>query len=134
MTKSMNRQGMNEREIMQYAYDLRKKLEDRGIDILERTDWAERFRSFGFSMDCGNSYQDAYGLSIDDVEGLKRKAGCIDDVCLLGNAIFSQCRYVTHWAMGPCERETEWLIAALVHLERLIGGAGNNSADYAVRP
>ena len=131
MTKAVNGRGMNGREIAQYARGLRNGLENQGIGILERTDWAERFRSFGFNMDCGNSYQDAYGLSIDDVEGLKRNAGCIDDVCLLGNAIFSQCRYVTHWAMSPCERETEWFIATLAHFEELASGAGTGSVNTA---
>lgn len=54
-----------------------------------------------------------------DAQGLRRELVRIDDMQTLGNAAFSQCRCITHWSMGPCERELDWLEIALGHLEEL---------------
>ena len=110
---------MDKHEIASFTRELGKRLEIWGASALDRTDWAERFRGFGFHMDCGNSYQEHYGLTIDDVEGLRRNLAQVDDIQILGNAVFSQCRYITHWALGGCKRELEWLHFALKRLEEL---------------
>lgn len=107
--------------IASYARELRERLEQRDADALDRLDWADRFRSFGFRMDCGKSYEERYGLSLIDVDGLRRNLARVDDVQTLGNAVFSQCRSITHWSMGPCENEVEWLKVALARLEELAG-------------
>ena len=54
-----------------------------------------------------------------DAQGLRRELARIDDVQTLDNAVFSRCRYITHWSMGPCERELDWLAIALGRLEEL---------------
>lgn len=110
---------MGKHEIASFTREFREQLEIWGASALDRTNWAERFRGFGFHMDCGNSYQEHYGLSIDDVEGLRRNPDRVDDIQILGNAVFSQCRYITHWSMGSCRRELEWLQIALKRLEEL---------------
>ena len=110
---------MDKHEIASFTRELGERLEIWGASALDRTDWAERFRDFGFHMDCGNSYQKRYGMLIDDAEGLRRNLAQIDDIRILGNAVFSQCRYITHWALGGCERELEWLKLALKRLEEL---------------
>lgn len=114
-----NRDAANDCAIASFARALGEQLEMRGVTALDRTDWTERFRGFGFQMDCGNSYQERYGLSIDDAEGLRRNLEQVVDIQILGNAVFSQCRYITHWALGGCERELEWLHLALKRLEEL---------------
>lgn len=110
---------MDECLIAYFAREMVEQLDRWGAFALDRTEWAERFRGFGFQMDCGNSYQERYGLSIDDVEGLRRNLEQVVDIQILGNAVFSQCRYITHWALGGCERELEWLHLALKRLEEL---------------
>ena len=108
---------MERRILAVFARELRKKIEVEGAGALERTDWAERLSEFGFEMDCGHSFEQRYGLVLGDADRLKREIARIDDVQVLGNAVFSQCRYITHWAMSPCSREIEWLTLALVRLE-----------------
>ena len=95
---------------------------EQGAAALERVDWAERFWGLGFRMDCGHSYEERYGIALHDVRGLRRELSRIDDVQTLGDACFSQCRYITHWAMGPCDDPVEWLGVALARLEELAGG------------
>ena len=73
-------------------------------------------------MDCGHSYEERYDIALHDVRGLRRGLSRIDDVQVLGDACFSQCRYITHWAMGPCDELVEWLGVALARLEELAGG------------
>ena len=70
-------------------------------------------------MDCGHSYEELYGLALYDAQALRRELARIDDVQTLGNAVFSQCRYITHWLMGPCEQELDWLEIVLGRLEEL---------------
>lgn len=111
---------MERRDVAAFARELREKIEEQGAAALERTDWAERFRALGFEMDCGRTLEQRYGLALDDVRGLVREFDRIDDACALGSAAFSQCRYITHWAMGPCDERIEWLVIALTRLE----GAG----------
>ncbi|OUO47831.1 hypothetical protein B5F79_03175 [Olsenella sp. An285] len=110
---------METSDVAEYAHKLRLAIEERGAAALERDDWAVRFRELGFEMDCGHSYEELYGLALYDARGLRRELAHIDDVQTLGNAVFSQCRYITHWSMGPCERELDWLEIALGRLEEL---------------
>lgn len=110
---------MSENQVAVFAQEFRRELEGQGISALERTDWADMFKRLGFEMDCGRSYEERFGLHLNDVDGLKREIERIDDVHVLGNAVFSQCRYITHWAMGGCEDERVWLLIALKRLEEL---------------
>jgi hypothetical protein len=45
-------------------------------------------------------------------------------VRVLGNAVFSECRYLTHWVMGPNLEGYKWLRMALRHLVELSGPLG----------
>lgn len=114
---------MKSHDVAKYARKLRLAIEERDAATLERDDWAARFRELGFEMDCGHSYEELYGLALYDTQGLRRELERIDDVLALGNAIFSYCRYITHWSTGPCERELDWLEIALGRLEELAHNA-----------
>lgn len=118
---------MEGRDVARFAHELREKIEGRGAVALERTDWAERFWELGFKMDCGHSYEERYGLALHDVQGLRHKLACIDDLQTLGDACFSQCRYITHWAMGSCDEQVEWLGVALARLEELADGVADGA-------
>lgn len=112
---------MEPHSVAKYVHDLRLAIEQHGTAAFERDDWAKRFWEFGFEMDCGRSYEERYGLALDDAEGLRRELARINDMQALGNAAFSQCRYITHWSEGSCEREVGWLVVALARLEELGG-------------
>ena len=110
---------MNKRAVRTFARRFREEFERRGAAALERFDWAGGFSGLGFEMDCGHSYEETYGLRLgndrDIGEGLSR----VEDMAVLGNAIFSQCRYLTHWSYGYGEEDAAWLVAALGRLEEL---------------
>lgn len=110
---------MEPHDVAKYARKLRLAIEERGAAALEREDWASHFRELSFEMDCGRSYEELYGLALHDTQGLRRELALIDDAQTLGNAVFSQCWYITHWSMGPCEQELDWLEIALGRLEEL---------------
>lgn len=94
---------METHDVAKYARKLRLAIEKSGAVALGRDDRAARFRELGFEIDCGHSYKELYGLALYDARGLKRGLARIADAQTLGNAVFLQCRYITHWSMAPCE-------------------------------
>ena len=84
---------------------------------LDADRFEERWSALGFKMDYGDSFVAAYTwdafLSIDK---LQEVIGGIDDVQLLGDAIYSEWRYITHVADTHAEEEIRWLLIALDRL------------------
>ena len=70
-------------------------------------------------MDCGHSFNNATGLLLGDERGLDRVLGDVDDVRLLGDAAFSQCRYITHWAYSLEHESVGWIVRVLGRMEEL---------------
>ena len=112
-----------------FARRFREAIERDGIAALERFDWAGGFSELGFEMDCGRSSEEAYGLGIGDAGGIGGLAR-VDDVVVLGNAVFSQCRYLVHWGCGGGEGACYWLVAALARMEELAGAAPRVACVY----
>lgn len=111
---------MNEKNLGTFAREFRGKLEDQGVHaLMGRFDWAQRFWDLGFEMDCGRSFEQRYGQPLGDTRALIRELDRIDDVQVLGSAIFSQCRYITHWSYSPENESADWLIMAFKRLEDL---------------
>ncbi|POO87102.1 hypothetical protein C1H57_25525, partial [Clostridium sp. 2-1] len=56
--------------------------------------------ALGFVMDCGKSFEAAFPgtNAFYDADALYEIIEQIKDVHLLGSAIFSQWRYITHWS------------------------------------
>lgn len=102
-----------------FAQEFREQLEREGVAILDRYNWVERLSELGFQMDCGRSYKEMYGLELGEAKDAEKNIAGVDNARVLGNAIFSQCRYLTHWANGYDEEATVWLVAALRRLETL---------------
>ncbi len=106
-----------------FAREFLDSIDRFGGGALDRFDWAGGLRALGFEMDCGKSLEVLYGIEIHNLDGLRSGIGGIDDAQALGNAVFSLCRYVTHWAMGPGEGDLDWLRVALGRLLELSGGS-----------
>lgn len=92
---------------------------------IENVSFGEECFSLNFEMDCGNAFIKTFpGKNVfDDWQELDGIIDSIEDVYLLGSAIFSKWRYFNHWA-GPGESITDatnrkWFIIALERLERL---------------
>ena len=74
--------------------------------------------SLGFEMDCGKSFESAYGsAALHNAGDLKKISGSVQNVQILGNAVFSQWRCYTHWACSALNRE--WFVAAFSRLAEL---------------
>ena len=124
---------MNRRAVRTFARGFREELGRCGVTALERFDWAGRFRGLGFEMDCGHSYEEAYGLSLGNDRDIDEGLSRVEDMAVLGNAIFSQCRYLTHWSYGYGEESAAWLVAALGRLEELASPRGTSGMIVAYR-
>ena len=74
--------------------------------------------SLGFEIDCGKAFEAAYGsAAFHDASELKKISRSVQDVQILGNAVFSKWRYYTHWACSALDRE--WFIIAFSRLAEL---------------
>ncbi len=95
--------------------------------------FADECFSLGFKMDGGKAFEAAYPTTkaFSDYRELDKIIDSIDDTHLLGSAIFSRWRYVTHRSgCGEDILSLEnrlWFITALGRLERLSGDGGTSS-------
>ena len=81
--------------------------------------FAEKCFSLGFEMDCGKSFTKKYPDAFRTAEELDKIIDDVDDANLLGSAIFSQWRNLTHWSMGSHPLDDEfrpWFIVAFGRL------------------
>lgn len=80
--------------------------------------------AFGFKMDCGHAFAEKYGEALYYNDLLKDVIGTVTDVQLLGSAILSKWRYITHWTMESTgeTKNREWFIMALTRLEQITEG------------
>lgn len=80
-------------------------------------------------MDCGHSFNERTGLLLGDERGLDRVLESVDDVRLLGDAAFSQCRYITHWAYSLEHESVGWIIRVLGRMEELSDGDTSSPSE-----
>ena len=59
---------------------------------------ADDCSALGFEMDCGHAFSEKYGNAANDSEALDKIIDSVDNIPLLGSAIYSQWRYFNHWA------------------------------------
>ena len=72
--------------------------------------------SLGFQIDCGQQFEKMYPHAFDpNSEDLDSIVQSVTDIDLLGSAVFSQYRYLTHWAFYPDwnDQYRRWFIALL---------------------
>lgn len=98
------------------------KFRDPDINYLELVDHfiSDECAALGFNMDCGNAFSEKYGEAVNDYEELLKIIDDVDDIDLLGSAIYSQWRYFNHWAYSGAEiveyKNRSWFILALSRL------------------
>ena len=92
------------------------------IDLVEHY-LADDCQELGFKMDSGHSFYERYGCAVNTADELLKIIDRINDIQLLGAAIYSQWRYFNHWAYSSAEilelQNREWFIIALKRLEEL---------------
>lgn len=86
--------------------------------------FADECFALGFVMDCGQSFTAAYpkAHAFYDYAHLGAVIDEVTDVQLLGSAIFSEWRYITHWSMGESllsNKHRHWFIIAFSRLAAL---------------
>ena len=102
-----------------------EKFQDPNICYIELVEhyFADDCQALGFEMDCGHAFGELYGNALNNADALGKIIDEIDNVKLLGSAIFSQWRYFNHWAYSGTEilepENREWFIIALKRLEEL---------------
>ena len=99
---------MDKSKINEYIVKFSDLLNDNGIpemEVLDNPEIGDGFKQLGFEMDCGKMFEDKYGpKAFSDSEALERVIDGIEDVQLLGSAVFSKWRYYNHWAYGESIR------------------------------
>ena len=89
--------------------------------FFESQDFPDACISLGFEMDCGQSFIAAYGeeawRSLAKLSAIIEK---IDDVNLIGSALFSQWRYFNHWSYSEAsDKDREWFLILFKRLNDL---------------
>ena len=89
--------------------------------FFESQDFPDACISLGFEMDCGQSFIAAYGeeawRSLAKLSTIIEK---IDDVNLIGSALFSQWRYFNHWSYSDAtDEDREWFLILFKRLNDL---------------
>ena len=75
----------------------RAKVFERSRDI-ENCAFADECDALGFHTDCGESFNRAFPeIYFRDIDGFEKVVAEIDDIFLLGTAIFSYWRWFSHW-------------------------------------
>ncbi len=84
-------------------------------------EFGEACRTLGFQMDCGQGLSSQYpGCFRIDSKELPATAALIRDVDLLGAAVYSQWRYLTHWTQYVLDEKTRrWFALCLGQMREL---------------
>ena len=90
--------------------------------IFDSQEFPDACIALGFEMDCGHSFIAAYGEgawhSVDILSAIIEK---IDDVKLIGSALFSKWRYFNHWNDShTTSKDNEWFLMLFKRLSCLV--------------
>ncbi len=116
----------DKKKLHDFATKWSSRIADPDINYLELVDcaMADDCADLGFVMDCGNAFSEKYGekASYND-RALNEIIGQVDDIPLLGSAIYSRWRYFNHWAYSGEEillpENRNWFLIAFAHLSSL---------------
>lgn len=116
---------VKKKQIYEFAVKWLDKFKDKNINYLEliEGDFPDDCNALGFQMDSGIAFKEKYGNVFFDCDALRRIIDDIDDIPLLGSAIYSLWRYYNHWAYSGAEileeKNRTWFILALDRLKVL---------------
>ena len=119
------------KEVHNFAVKWLDKFRNQEIDYIELVDHylADDCDALGFEMDSGEGFSKRYGSAFYDYRELKKIIDYINDIELLGSAIYSRWRYFNHWAYDGEEiledSNRSWFVLALKRL--LVLSAENNA-------
>lgn len=115
------------KQVHEFAVKWCDKFRDQKTNYIELVDHylADDCEALGFEMDCGHTFSEKYGDAVSDNEALDKIIDDVDDIPLLGSAIYSRWRYFNHWAYSGAEvlepKNRAWFILALSRLALLTG-------------
>lgn len=115
------------KQVHEFAVKWCDKFRDQKTNYIELVDHylANDCEALGFEMDCGHTFSEKYGDAASDNEALDKIIDDVDDIPLLGSAIYSRWRYFNHWAYSGAEilepKNRAWFILALSRLALLTG-------------
>lgn len=124
------------KQIYNFAVKWCEKFENPNTDYIELVDhyMSDECDALGFKMDCGRAFSEKYGKAVDNSEALEKIIDQVDDISLLGSAIYSAWRYFNHWAYDGAEilnrNNRKWFIIALTRLKEL--SASQNDGEYTI--
>ena len=101
--ETLNKQATNLdefcRKYIEYFKGLKQEPPEVRYCFIESPVFVQECISLGFKMDCGESFRKKYGdEAFNTEEALARVVDTITDIKVLGSGIFSQWRYLNHWA------------------------------------
>ncbi len=83
---------------IEYFRNLKREPPEDRYYFIESPVFVRECNSFGFDMDCGESFIKRYGADAwNNEEDLIRIIDSVSDVKVIGSAIFSKWRYYNHW-------------------------------------
>ena len=91
--------------------------------FFDNNDFPDDCLKSGFDMDCGQTFIDAYGeRAWNDIQGLKADIDKINDIQIIGNALFSQWRNFNHWSSPSYANgdTKEWFLMLLYKLKTIV--------------
>lgn len=109
-------------KVYKFAEKWHKKFQDEKANYAEFVEatMGEELRKLDFEMDAGKSFIETYGEHAFDDENM---IGRVEDLELLGAAIYSNWRYFNHWAYSGAEileqKNRSWFLLALEKMKML---------------
>ena len=102
-----------------------EKFRDPDIDYIQLVDHylADDCSALKFEMDCGHAFEEKFEKAVYDARALDTIIENVNDISLLGSAIYSRWRYFNHLAYDAAEilsmPNRSWFIIALNRLAEL---------------
>ena len=116
---------MERKDVYNFAVKWNEKFRDPDIDYIELIDHylADDCSVLGFEMDCGHAFEEKFEKAVYDARALDTIIENVNDISLLGSAIYSRWRYFNQWAYDAAEilsmSNRSWFIIALNRLAEL---------------
>ena len=116
---------MERKDVYSFAVKWNGKFRDPDIDYIELVDHylADDCSALGFEMDCGHAFEEKFEKAVYDARALDTIIENVNDISLLGSAIYSRWRYFNQWAYDAAEilsmSNRSWFIIALNRLAEL---------------